>query len=32
MPPNNAPDGRPEDLTEEQIQMVECWLDGGFPE
>ena len=32
MPPNNSPEGRPEDLTEEQIQMVECWLDAGFPE
>jgi hypothetical protein len=32
MPPNNAPDGRAKDLTEEQLTMIECWLDAGFPE
>ncbi|PSR11574.1 MAG: hypothetical protein DA408_04755 [Bacteroidetes bacterium] len=32
MPPDNAPAGRPKDLTEEQLNLVECWLDAGFPE
>lgn len=32
MPPNYAPDGRPKDLTEEQVLLIECWLEAGFPE
>ncbi|MEL7221139.1 MAG: hypothetical protein AAGJ93_07455 [Bacteroidota bacterium] len=32
MPPNYAPDGRLIDLTEAQIELVECWLDAGHPE
>lgn len=31
MPPNYAPEGRPIDLTMEQLQMITCWLDAGFP-
>jgi hypothetical protein len=32
MPPDYAPAGRPRDLTEEELQLIECWLDAGFPE
>ena len=32
MPPNYAPDDRPQDLTEEELTLIECWLDAGFPE
>ncbi len=31
MPPNNAPNGRPQDLTEAQVLLIECWIAGGFP-
>ena len=31
MPPDYAPDGRPKDLTERQLQMITCWLEAGFP-
>ena len=31
MPPNYAPDDRPQDLTEDQIALISCWLDAGFP-
>jgi len=32
MPPNYAPEGRPKDLTQEELQLIECWLADGFPE
>ena len=32
MPPNYAPQDRPEDLTEEELMIITCWLDAGFPE
>lgn len=32
MPPNYSPSSRPQDLTEEQLMIIECWLDAGFPE
>lgn len=32
MPPDYAPDGRPRDLTQEQLDLIECWLDSGHPE
>ncbi|MFK8163302.1 MAG: hypothetical protein AB8H12_12645 [Lewinella sp.] len=32
MPPNYAPQDRQEDLTEEQLMLITCWLDAGFPE
>lgn len=32
MPPNNAPEGRPKDLSEEELNLIRCWLDKGFPE
>lgn len=32
MPPDYAPEGRPRDLTQEQLDLIECWLDSGHPE
>lgn len=32
MPPDNSPEGRPKDLTEEELELIRCWLDKGFPE
>lgn len=32
MPPNYAPDGRPKDLSAEELELIECWLDSGYPE
>jgi hypothetical protein len=32
MPPDYAPEGRPRDLTQEQLDLIECWLDSGYPE
>ncbi len=32
MPPNFTPEGRPKDLTNEQIELIDCWLQAGFPE
>jgi hypothetical protein len=32
MPPDYAPEGRPKDLTQEQRDLLECWLDSGYPE
>ena len=32
MPPDYAPEGRPKDLTPEQLDLIECWLDSGHPE
>jgi hypothetical protein len=32
MPPNYAPEGRPKDLTPEELELIECWLDSGYPE
>lgn len=32
MPPNYAPDNRPKDLTADEILLIECWLDAGYPE
>lgn len=32
MPPNYAPPGRPQDLTAEQLNLINCWLAAGFPE
>ncbi|MEM9260122.1 MAG: hypothetical protein AAGA62_10785 [Bacteroidota bacterium] len=31
MPPNYAPSDRPQDLTSEELNLIECWLDAGFP-
>lgn len=31
MPPNYAPADRPEDLTEEELGIIRCWLEAGFP-
>lgn len=32
MPPDYAPEGRAQDLTDEQLMILTCWLDAGFPE
>ena len=32
MPPDYAPDGRPHDLTEEELAVIECWLSSGYPQ
>lgn len=32
MPPNNAPAGRPTDLTQEQLDILECWISNNHPE
>ena len=31
MPPDNAPGGRPTNLTEEEVLMIECWIAAGYP-
>jgi len=31
MPPNYAPGDRPADLTADELRLIECWLDAGFP-
>ncbi len=31
MPPDYAPPGRPKDLTPEQLEIMECWISGGYP-
>jgi len=31
MPPDNAPDGRPKDLSMEELELIECWLENGYP-
>ncbi len=32
MPPNYAPIGRPRMLTEDELFLVSCWLEAGYPE
>lgn len=32
MPPDYAPSDRPADLTADEIQLIDCWLQAGFPE
>jgi len=32
MPPNYAPDGKPKSLTDEEKELLECWISNGFPE
>jgi hypothetical protein len=32
MPPNYAPDGRAKDLTADELMIITCWLDAGYPE
>lgn len=31
MPPNYAPAGRQQDLTAEELEMITCWLEAGYP-
>lgn len=32
MPPAYAPEGRPKSLTDEQLEVLRCWKDAGYPE
>lgn len=32
MPPDYAPDGKPKELPEEELELIECWIANGFPE
>lgn len=32
MPPDYAPADRPKDLTEEELQLIRCWVEMGYPE
>lgn len=32
MPPNNAPASRRTDLTDEELMLIDCWIQGGHPE
>lgn len=32
MPPDNVPAGRPKNLTEEEMKLLDCWLQKGYPE
>lgn len=32
MPPDFAPDDRPQNLTAEELQLIRCWLEAGYPE
>lgn len=32
MPPNYAPPGRPQDLTPEELEILQCWIANGYPE
>jgi len=32
MPPDYAPDGKPKSLTDEEQELLECWISNGFPE
>ena len=32
MPPEYAPENRPKDLTPQELQMINCWLEAGFPQ
>lgn len=32
MPPDYAPEDRPKDLTDEELILIECWLEAGYPE
>ena len=31
MPPDYAPSDRPKNLTEEELQLIQCWLEAGYP-
>jgi uncharacterized membrane protein len=32
MPPYYVPNGKPEDLTEMELDIIRCWIDAGYPE
>ncbi len=31
MPPDYVPGDRPKDLTQEELEILQCWLESGFP-
>ena len=31
MPPNYSPEGRPQDLTDDELRIINCWLEAGYP-
>lgn len=32
MPPDFAPEGRPKDLTQFELELIQCWLENEYPE
>ncbi|MFK7807611.1 MAG: hypothetical protein AB8F74_07435 [Saprospiraceae bacterium] len=32
MPPSYAPDDKPKMLTDEELDLMKCWMEGGYPE
>jgi len=32
MPPENVPPGMPTELTDAQLEILQCWADAGYPE
>ena len=32
MPPDFAPEGRPKDLTQFELELIQCWLENNYPE
>ena len=32
MPPDYAPADRPRNLTDEELQILQCWIEAGYPE
>ena len=32
MPPEYSPAGRPKELTEEEMALIECWIENNYPE
>lgn len=31
MPPDYTPSDRPQNLTQEELEIIQCWLDAGYP-
>ncbi len=32
MPPSYAPAGNPQDLTDEELELIQCWISSAYPE
>ncbi len=32
MPPDLVPEGRPRDLTQQELELIQCWLENDHPE